>query len=94
MKADIGRLCHNDTIFFQAAKETIPEGQTKFETTNDLGDKVKTHTSPAGCERIRQDLQLLTEEYDNLTSIVTEVESALESSISGTYLCSFRWSSH
>lgn len=64
-------------------KASLAEGETKYQTTHALSVTVCEYTSPAGCERIEQDMDLLKAEYDQLTTMVASVETALSNSLTG-----------
>ena len=63
-------------------KASLGEGEDTYNQTQMLSTQVLESTSPAGCDRIRQEMQILKEEMDCLHSNVSEADSGLQLSLS------------
>ena len=67
----------------QTIKETLPEGESKFENVNEQCTTVRQSTSPTGCDRIQQEMKLLKDELSSLHETTAEMISSLEANMVG-----------
>lgn len=64
-------------------KSVMPEGETVYNETESLSGQVLSNTSSAGCDRIRQEMQILQNEMSSLQASIHQTETALEESVQG-----------